>query len=242
MQILQTVLLPLSISTLVVGVPVHNSPDNNTALITELRNAPTAAERTLLLAQQGGNKSFIFDFNNPPPEAIKTNTGGKFVSANIGTFPALTGASIAMNVGTVAPCGVVATHIHPRADEFVIVVEGRLIAQSITETGSVLITNELNAFIVTIFNQGAFHAQHNPDCTEAKFIASFNSNDPGATNIAPNYMLFNDDVVLGGMGVGIGANVTEEELVSVRKHMPLGNFAVQSCLEKCGLKAYGYKR
>lgn len=242
MQILQIVFLPLLTSALVLGVPVPNSPDNDTALIIELRNAPTTAARTLLLANQGGNESFIFDFNNPPPEAIQTNSGGKFVSANIGTFPALTGASIAMNVGTVAPCGVVATHIHPRADEFVIVVEGRLIAQSITETGSVLITNELNAFTVTIFNQGAFHAQHNPDCTEAKFIASFNSNDPGATNIIPNYMLFNDDVALGGMGEGIGADITEETLRSIRIHMPLGNFAVQSCLEKCGLKAYGNKR
>ena len=235
MEILQKILLLLLTATLSFCAPLKDPPVNNTDLITELRNVPTAADRTLLLAKQG-NQSFIFDFNNPPSQAIKTNSGGKFVSANIRTFPALTGAAIAMNVGTVAPCGVVATHIHPRADEFVIVVQGRLIAQAITEGGSVLITNELPAFTVTLFNQGAFHAQHNPDCTEAKFIASFNNNDPGVTVIVPNFMLFNDDVVLGGMGVGVGADISQGELESIRGHMPLGNFAVQSCLEKCGLK------
>jgi len=230
--------LSMLLSTAGRCAPFFNSPrssDDNANIFASLHNTNTAIERNLALASAGGNKSFIFDFNNPPHSAVTINSGGKFVSANVGTFPALFGVSSAMNVGTVAPCGVVATHIHPRADEFVIVVEGRLLAQSITETGSILISNELNEFTVTLFTQGAFHAQHNPDCTEAKFIAAFNSNDPGASPIAPNYFLFDDNVVLGGLGVGNGTDFSDVELESIRNHIPVGNFAVEDCLQKCGL-------
>lgn len=119
------------------------------------------------------------------------------------------------------------------------VIEGRLIAQSISETGSIFITNELNTFSGTVLNQGAYHAQHNPDCTEAKFVSSFNNNDPGFSFTATNFVLFDDGVVLGNLGTGSGGDVTEENLQSIRTHMPSGNFAVQSCLEKCGLAVQG---
>ena len=216
------------------GLPPR-SPKQNKNLITELRNAHTAVDRAKILAKNG-NRSLVFDYTNPPSDAVTINTGGKFVAANGQTFPALTGVSAAMNLGRVAPCGVVATHIHPRADELVMVIQGRLIAQSITETGSVLFTNELHAFSATIFNQGAFHAQHNPDCTEAKFVASFNNNDPGSSPVAPNFFMFDTETVLGNLGVGNGTHLTDDDVESIRLHMPVGNFAVEACLKKCGLK------
>lgn len=38
---------------------------------------------------------------------------------------------------------------------------------------------------------------YNPDCTEAKFVAAFNDNDPGATRVMPITFSFDDDLVLG---------------------------------------------
>lgn len=221
---------------LTLAFPLHNQQQNasdQADLITKLRGTITAVDRTLLLAN-GGNSSFVFDFLNPPASAVKTAGGVTNVAAKVSTFPALVGSGISLTLVTVGPCGVGAPHIHPRADEFLVVIEGRLLVQSFTEGGSVLITNTLPAFSGVIFNQGAVHGQFNPDCTEAKFFASFNSNDAGTTNVAPSFFLFDDNMILDDLG-GTQAGISLEDIQLIRNFGKSGNFAVEECLKKCGL-------
>ena len=125
-------------------------------LLTQLHNANTALERTLILAK-GGNASFTFDFINPPNGSASVFPAGKLIKANGATFPALTGVASSLVVATVGPCGLVAPHLHPRGDEFVVVTEGRLFTQFLSETGSILVTNELSTSHGHALSQG-FHS------------------------------------------------------------------------------------
>ena len=226
--------------TTVLALPLHdtsNSPKakrDTSDLRTRLRNANTAVERTLILSENG-NASFAFDFNNPPNGSASVFPTGKLVKANIATFPALTGVSSSLVVATVGPCGVVAPHVHPRGDEFLVVSEGRLFTQFLSETGSVLVTNELQTYVGTVFPKGSIHFEYNPDCTEAKFIAAFNDNDAGSTLVAPAFFSLEDGSVLTALG-GM-AMFPDTGLDSVRQSMPrTAIYGVQSCMAQCGIK------
>ncbi|KAK4188455.1 RmlC-like cupin domain-containing protein [Podospora australis] len=142
-------------------------------------------------------------------------------------------------------CGMAALHIHPRATEIFLVVKGRVLTETVLETGVTaqdsdptnplkprLIKNELTENQATVFPQGSFHTQMNPECTPGYAIAAFSSEDPGAALAAPQTFALTDDFVIANFG---GA-VDEAEIQRIRDGIPKGALAeVEACKKRCGL-------
>lgn len=205
----------------------------NLTLEQQLELATNGIERVDILAEQGGNESFVFDFNKPPKAAIAQNvTSGSVVTAVGASFPALIGSDAAMYVFKLGPCGMIVPHSHTRADEFVITTEGEIFTQFLTESESQVITNTLSEYQSSLFPMGSFHFEMNPTCKPATFIGNFNSNDPGNTFVAPNFFSQDDKAVLAQLG-GV---VSGKDLASIRDKLPEGPVAsVEQCLKKCGI-------
>lgn len=199
----------------------------------QLELSTTAASRVSLLAQQGGNSSFVFDFNAPPSSAIadKSNTS-RVISANANTYPALEGLDGAMNLFMVGPCGLILPHTHPRANEFVLVTQGQLNTQFLAEAGTPVISNNLTRYQATMFPMGSVHYELNPTCETSIFIGNFNNNDPGTLLVTPTLFSFDDVLVLNQLG-GV---VNGQDLESIRGALPHGPIGIiESCLERCGI-------
>lgn len=138
----------------------------------------------------------------------------------------------------------VATHIHPRSSELFAVVSGRVFTESVPEAGVFdsdgnprVIRSELGPLQMTVFHQGAFHTQMNPDCEPALAVASFSSEDPGAGIIVPQLLSLSDDVVVNSFNGAISA----DELDKIREAIPEG-MAIQldECRAKCGARDDDY--
>jgi hypothetical protein len=234
------VLLPLLAATAAFAAPAivkRQTAPVTPALIVDLETADSAVERNQILVANGGNASFVFDFAHPPAGAVAgagSGSVGNVTLASAATAPFLVGLDAALALAQVGPCGLVLPHIHPRADEFIIVTEGQFFTQFITENGASLITNTLNQWGSTIFPKGSIHLEWNPTCHPASFVAAFNSNDPGISFVASNFVGLDDPVViaaLGGDGIVSGA-----DLDSIRQHLPPPvAVAVESCLSSCGI-------
>lgn len=130
-------------------------------------------------------------------------------------------------------------HIHPRSAEIFTVLSGRVLTEMILETGVVLadgkprvVRTELGANQTTVFPQGSFHAQVNPDCSPALTVAAFASDDPGAALVVPQALGLSDDFVVNSFG----EEITSEELERFREAVPKGAiFELEECRRRCGL-------
>lgn len=130
-------------------------------------------------------------------------------------------------------------HIHPRSAEIFVVLEGRIYTEMIPEGGVLdgdnkprVIRTELRANQTTVFPQGSFHAQMNPDCSPALTVAAFASDDPGAALVVPQLFTQTDEFVVNSFGGSISA----EELAGFRDAIPKGAFfEVEECRKRCGL-------
>ena len=211
-----------------------NTRQGNDDLIAKLMTAPTQAERMKLLNQPG---DFVFDFNEGA-SASSTETkgkGGASIGATSKTMPALIGNGGSMTVGFLGPCGMNTPHVHNRATELNIVVQGRLVTNFVEENGAAPVANTLSRFQMTVFPQGAIHQEFNPDCEPTVFVAAFNDADPGVQTIAQNFFSLRPDVISATLGGPQTLN--GEDIESFRKSIP-ANIALGSdaCLNKCGIK------
>ncbi|KAH7233700.1 spherulin-1A [Fusarium tricinctum] len=209
-----------------------NTRSGDRDLITKLMTAPTQAERAKLLDQPG---DFIFDFGNFTGAGEAVGKGGRSVSATALTMPALIGNEGAMTVAFLGPCGMNTAHVHNRATELNIIVKGRLVTNFVLENGVRPIENTMDTFQMAVFPQGAIHQEFNPDCTDAVFVASFGSNDPGVNQVAQNFFSLRPDVVsatLGGIKTIDGKDI-ESFRDMIPKNIALG---IDSCLKKCGIE------
>ncbi|KAL4956368.1 RmlC-like cupin domain-containing protein [Aspergillus filifer] len=211
-------------------VPV-NPRSGDKDLIQSLLLAPTQADRAALLTEPG---DFIFDFNNPT-ESESRGKGGFSTAATAKTFPALIGNNAAMTLGFLGPCGMNTAHVHNRATELNVVVKGRLVTNFILENGVSPVENTMELYQMAVFPQGAIHQEFNPDCEETVFVAGFNSQDPGVSQVAQNFFGLRGDVVqatLGGVSTFDG-----KDLESFREIIP-ANIAlgIEACLDKCGIQ------
>ncbi|XP_058006523.1 germin-like protein subfamily 1 member 7 isoform X2 [Hevea brasiliensis] len=75
-------------------------------------------------------------------------------------------------------------HIHPRATEILVVLEGTLYVGFVTSNPNRLITKVLNAGDVFVFPIGLIHFQFNIGNTNAVAIAGLSSQNPGVITIA----------------------------------------------------------
>ncbi|GME62501.1 putative spherulin-1b precursor protein [Neofusicoccum parvum] len=201
-------------------------------LFQQLVLAENAVERTKLLPNDA---DFVFDFKNAPAAGVVTGDGGSIVRADHATFPALVGSGGAVAIGFLGPCGFNTPHVHPRAAELNLVVQGRLVSESVHENGARFINHNLDTFQMTVFPQGAVHTEFNPDCTDAVFIASFPDEDPGVGQIAQEYFGLTNEIVKGSAG---GEVVVDGKDIDQFRSMIPKNVAkgVDSCLAKCGIQ------
>lgn len=232
---------PTTMATAVTPAPTTN----NDGLIAELRVKSTAIKRfqklltndgEKLLGEEEIKKQTVFDFNNaqPAPNA----KGGATKAANIDTFPILTDLGISTTLGFLNPCGMNTPHVHPRATEFLTVVEGSVKFGYILENGLTKapnpseITGTLEKFQGTVFPMGSIHYQFNPKCESAVFVAGLNSDDPGTSQVAQNFFGLNPDVV--NATLGFPKQLDGKNIDAFRKLIPVNiAHAIDSCLATC---------
>ncbi|KGQ11572.1 Spherulin-1A [Beauveria bassiana D1-5] len=214
-------------------VPV-NTRGGNADLITKLVTAPTAVDRAKLLDQPG---DWVFDFKDvdATSRSEAKGRGGLSIAATAKTFPALIANGASMTVAFLGPCGMNTAHVHPRATELNIVVQGRLVTNFVLENGAPPVANTLNTFQMTVFPQGAIHQEFNPDCTDAVFVAAFPDTDAGVSQVAQNFLSLRADVV--GATLGGAQTLNGKDIESFRHALP-DNIAlgIDACLNKCGIQ------
>ncbi|KAK4998748.1 hypothetical protein LTR66_002088 [Elasticomyces elasticus] len=192
-----------------------------------------------LLCGDDLNKRVVFDFN----KAKATGDGGRVSLANEDTFPIVTELGISTAVAFLNPCGINTPHIHPRATEFLTVVQGKVQTGFVLENGFVIdktglsaqVGATLEAFQGTVFPQGSIHYQFNPTCEPATFVATLNSADPGTSQIAQNFLSLDSSIV--GATLGAPAYIDGANIDQFRHALPRNLVqGVESCLAACKIQ------
>ncbi|KAF3028728.1 hypothetical protein E8E12_000724, partial [Didymella heteroderae] len=227
--------LAISVQALPQSIPSSTSiaaaPTDKAYFLQNLFLAPTVVKRFQRLLVQGDvlltgpalEALTVFDFNGavPAPNA----NGGATKAANIETFPILTGLGISTTLGFLEPCGINTPHVHPRATEFLTLVEGsNLKFGYVLENGLVgagsnpEIAGALKKFEGTVFPQGSIHFQFNDNCERATFVASLNSEDPGTSQIAQSFFALDSQVV--NATLGFPKEIAGHNIKKFRKYIP----------------------
>ncbi|KAF4984481.1 hypothetical protein FZEAL_329 [Fusarium zealandicum] len=211
-------------------VPI-NTRGGDKALIAKLITAPTQVERVKLLDQPG---DYVFDFKADTDMGESEGKGGVSISATSLTMPALIGNGASMTVAFLGPCGMNTAHVHNRATELNIIVQGRLVTNFVIENGAKPIENTMDTWQMSVFPMGAIHQEFNPDCEDAVFVASFNDPDPGVNQIAQNFFSLRSDVVQSTLG---GIQTLDGKDIETFREMIPDNIAlgIDACLNKCGI-------
>jgi len=198
--------------------------------ITALMQANTAIDRYGLL----GSDSIMFGFLDAPSFGGGGKAGG-VVLADDTIYPAVIGNNIAMLMGFLGPCGMVAPHSHPRATEILVNVAGPpLMAGLITEGGAPTIIGYAGPGNVTVLPQGSTHFVASTGCEPTVIVAAFNSESPGALFVSQSYAAFSEstyEAAFGGIGVQMLAPSAIPNAV---------NIGQASCLAKCGINPATY--
>jgi hypothetical protein len=144
-----------------------------------------------------------------------------------------------MTLGFLEPCGINTPHLHPRATEMLVLVEGSSLRfGSIFENGLVKpgqnqeVAASLKKFEATAFPQGSMHWQFNDGCEKAIFVAVLNSEDPGTSQLAQNF--FGLDAAVVNATLGSPKTIEGRPIEDFRQLIPT-NIAQDraSCLTRC---------
>ncbi|KAH9211731.1 spherulin-1A [Leptodontidium sp. 2 PMI_412] len=163
-------------------------------LVTSLKGAATQLDRLKLLTS---DSDWLFDFK---AQKGYTYTPGSVVNANAATFPALTTMGMTMAMLNLGPCAMLPPHMHPRATNLVVAVEGTTNTYMVEENGARLVKQTLTPGKMTIFPQGSLHTMQNTGCTNATLISALNSEDQGTLNLLNSLYMFPDDLVKASYG------------------------------------------
>jgi hypothetical protein len=136
-------------------------------------------------------------------------------------------------------------HTHPRATEFLTVVQGQVKTGFMLENGflagkkpgqlTTQVSAELSAFQGTVFPQGSIQFQFNDQCEPATFVATLNSEDPGTSQVAQNFFFLDDEIV--DVTLGENIQIDGKNINQFRDTLPANLVqAVDSCLARCGSK------
>lgn len=175
---------------------------------------PSEPDRiSLLIPNVSDATNITYNFVN---NTVLPPTGGTIALATVANFPALIGTEVSMGIGFVNPCGLNTPHNHPRANEFLTVVQGMLVAGLVLEenpnsVGNVngtdpegpihTVSANLTTYQGFLFPKGLTHFQFNPTCEPAVFAAAFDNSDPGRTEIARTFFSeLPDDVISSATG------------------------------------------
>lgn len=133
------------------GYDVTRNPE----LVAKLRMAATNADRAALLPN---NEDWIFDFTK---QSHYTYSPGSVVNANVASFPATVGHGLTIAMLNLGPCAMLSPHLHPRASNHVVAVEGETKTWMIQENGVGPIETILTPGMMTIFPAGSLHTMQN---------------------------------------------------------------------------------
>jgi len=229
--------------------------------VNALTPAQLAAQRdALLLAQSETSREAIL-FPNPPNAAndtfqfinntVTAPTGGSIILSTINNFPALGATGLAAAVGFVNPCGLNTPHWHPRANEFLTVVQGTLVAALVLEDdngrGNVVgatppiigdlpqINTTLTNYTGILFPKGLVHWQFNPTCEPAVFTAGFDTPDPGRAEAARSYFSADPAEVIQA-STGYSEFLTPAQILKLKPTLTSSfTSIVKTCAQKCGI-------
>ncbi|KAK6519215.1 hypothetical protein TWF281_003051 [Arthrobotrys megalospora] len=153
---------------------------------------------------------------------------GSVVTASAANFPAVIGNGMSLALITLAPCGILPAHIHPRAVNYVVATKGSTKTYFFEENGAKLIVNTLTPNVMTIFPQASLHTMYNEGCTEATLVSALSSEDPGTLTFANSLFALPVDLVSNAFGGDIS---------SFRSKVPnLASNAIagtRECLARC---------
>jgi len=203
----------------------------NLELIASLLTAPLQLDRYALLKDE----DFVFDFRNPLGDIqVATGNAGRVVIANRKTMPALIGTGSGMAMGFLGPCGFNTPHTHPRATELNVPILGNLQTSLVLENGVRVINANVTTFQMHVFPQGAIHQEFNPDCGNTIFVAGFNNEDFGTSQVADNFFKLPSNVITAAVGgnIVVDGRDIEQFKTMIPHNVAIG---VEECLKKCGL-------
>ncbi|KAB5532670.1 RmlC-like cupin domain-containing protein [Coniochaeta sp. 2T2.1] len=170
----------------------------------------------------------VYDFKSHP---YFTYASGGVVNANAATFPAATGHGLTIAWLALGPCAMLPPHLHPRATNFVVAVEGETQTWMVQENGAEVVTTTLTPGKMTIFPHGSVHSMQNTGCGNSTLISALNSDDTGTTNLLNALFNLPDFMVAAAFGTdnatSFGASVP-----AVGTGAALGS---AECRAKCGL-------
>ncbi|KAL4923010.1 germin family protein [Aspergillus undulatus] len=206
--------------------PITERAASDLSLFAQLKLADTAIQRYELLPN---DEDFVFDFN-----------AGDVPIATSANFGPLVGTGISFNMGQLPACSMSFVHLHPRATELFALTTGHVKSEMVPQEGVTdsegnqrVISVDLNPGQLTIFPQGSFHTQINPDCESANFTAAFTSDEFAVGMVAKQAFSFSDDVV----AATFGQTIAGEDIEKVRDAIPTTlAIEVEGCLAKCGKK------
>ncbi|CAI6335546.1 unnamed protein product [Periconia digitata] len=233
------------------------NPDTVNALTTQQLNDQRTA---LLLAQSETAREAILFPHVPDAQngtfqfinnTVKPPTGGTIFLSTINNFPALGSTGLAQAVGFVNPCGLNTPHWHPRANEFLTVVQGSLVGALILENDSgpgnvvggpaphvgpsLQINTTLSNYTGMLFPRGLVHWQFNPECEPAVFVAGFDTPDPGRVEAALGFFSAEPDEVIEA-STGYSEFLTPAQIKGLRPTLASSfTSIVESCAKKCGI-------
>jgi oxalate decarboxylase/phosphoglucose isomerase-like protein (cupin superfamily) len=233
----------------------------NPNTVNALNSTQLAAQRNALLLAQSETAREAILFPNAPNASNDTfqfinNTvtppnGGTIFLSTINNFPALGATGLAAAVGFVNPCGLNTPHWHPRANEFLTVVQGSLIGVLILENdsgfGNVVggaapiigalpqISTTLSNYTGMLFPKGLIHWQFNNECEPAVFVAGFDTPDPGRAEAARGFFSAEPDEVISA-STGYSDYLTPAQIAGLRPTLTSSfTSIVESCAKKCGI-------
>ncbi|KAK0388544.1 hypothetical protein NLU13_4787 [Sarocladium strictum] len=215
-----------------------------------LEHAKTYTERqNALIPNPPDATNYTFTFIN---NTVHKNTGGTIALGTRVNFPALFGTEVAQAIGWVNPCGLNVPHSHPRANEWLTVVLGKLVGGFVLESSSdsngdvvgqpdavskplPLVNVTMNPFTGMLFPRGQTHWQFNPTCEPAVFTAAFDSSDPGRLQVARNFFSnYPDEIIeqsLGDLEILSGKDIDK-----IRHSIPDAYAIVmEECAKRCNL-------
>jgi hypothetical protein len=224
-----------------VSAPTYTplTPAEITALQQELLMAPSEQARQAVLFPNVPNANNItFQFINntvTPPE------GGTISVGSVNKVPGLIGTNVGFAIGFLDACGLNVPHLHPRANEFLTVVEGLLIGALVLEEDNEVVgplpvvEMTLTNYTGMLFPVGHVHWQFNPTCERAVFAAGFDSSDEGRTQIAQSFFSVTPDFVV-TTATGNMEFLGPAQIDQLRENIP-SKFAelIDSCAVACGL-------
>lgn len=212
------------------------NPTLSPELLKDLSYQPTTVDRfNALLKTSPDLAPLKFDFSpsaNPP---FRSSSGG-VILATRKSFAPLVDLGLSAAMGFMSPCSINTAHTHPRASEFLTVVQGQIESGFVLENGlTTPVNTTLTKYQGTVFPQGSIHFQVNSQCEEAVFVAGLNSDDPGASSVAQNFFGIQGDVLRATLG--FPEAIDGENLDQFREMIPTP-FArgVEECLKRCGLE------